>query len=263
MKSMPSNRTKEKLLRGEAVFGCIMPYPDPALVELMGVAGIDFVRFEGEHGPATLDQVEHCVRAAELFGVTPTARVPFNLPHEILRFLDRGVVGVTVPNVSTRAQAEAAVRAARHYPFGERGHNAGGRPSRYGAEGLTTAQYYERLNEQTLVIALIESAEGMASAEAIATTPGVDAIDIGPSDLAQSLGLPPAGELERAVDRIVEIAVAAGKPVGVGNAFGFANGRRMRDLYAKGCRYFLGNTDSLFRHGAAAALDLMRETAAG
>ena len=70
VKSMPPNLTKEKLLRGEAVFGCIMPYPDPALVELMGVAGIDFVRFEGEHGPATLDQVEHCVRAAELFGVT-------------------------------------------------------------------------------------------------------------------------------------------------------------------------------------------------
>ena len=181
--------------------------------------------------------------------------MPFNLPHEILRFLDRGVVGVTVPNVRTHADAEAAVRAARHYPFGERGHNAGGRPSRYGAEGLTTAQCSQRLNEQTLLIALIESKEGLDNAEAIANTPGVDAIDIGPSDLAQSLGLPPAAELDRAVDRIVEIAVAAGKPVGVGNAFSFANGPRMRDLYARGCRYFLGNTDALFRHGATAALD--------
>src|SRR5437867_2478717 len=121
---MPVNRTKEKLRRGEAVFGCIMPYPDPELVEIMGVVGIDFVRFEGEHGPLTFEQLEHCVRAAELFDITPTARVPFNLPHEILRFLDRGVVGVTVPNIQTRADAEAAVRAAKHYPLGERGHNA-------------------------------------------------------------------------------------------------------------------------------------------
>ena len=260
---MPTNRVKEKLLRGEAVFGCILPYPDPELVEIMGVVGIDFVRFEGEHGPLTFEQLEHCVRAAELFDVTPTARVPFNLPHEILRFLDRGVVAVTVPNVRTHEDALAAVRAAKHFPLGERGHNAGGRPSRYGAEGLSTARYYERLNEQTMVIALIESKEGMDNAEAIAATPGIDAIDIGPSDLAQSLGLPPPGQLDQAVDRIVEIAVRAGKPVGVGNAFGFTNAHRMRDLYARGCRYFLGNSSALFRHGAAQALELMREVEKG
>jgi len=93
--------------------------------------------------------------------------------------------------------------------------------------------------------------------------PDPELVDVGPSDLAQSLGLPPAAELDRAVDRIVEIAVAAGKPVGVGNAFGFTNARRMRELHARGCRYFLGNTSALFRHGATQALDLMREVERG
>src|SRR5437762_11256039 len=83
------NRAKQKLARGEVVLGCALGYPDPELVELMGVVGVDYVRIEGEHGPVTYTELEHLVRAAELFHVTPGARVPGNLPHEILHYLDR------------------------------------------------------------------------------------------------------------------------------------------------------------------------------
>jgi 4-hydroxy-2-oxoheptanedioate aldolase len=258
MRGIRPNRTKEKLARGEVVLGCALGYPDPELVELMGVMGIDYVRIEGEHGPVTYTELEHLVRAAELFDVTPAARVPANVQHEILHYLDRGVVGITVPQVGTRAEAEAAVRAAKHFPIGQRGHNGGGRPGRYGWEPISTRDYYDALNQQTLLIALIESKEGLENAAAIAATPGIDAIDIGPSDLAQSLGLPEQRVVDEAVDRIIDAALAAGKPVGVGNAYDLARPERARRYVERGCTLFLITAGQLFRHGAAAAVDTIR-----
>jgi 4-hydroxy-2-oxoheptanedioate aldolase len=239
------------------VLGCTLGWPDPELVELMGVMGIDFARFEGEHGPITHTDLEHCVRAAELFDVTPMARVPANVPHEILRYLDRGLVGITVPNIATRADAEAAVRATKFDPIGRRGMGAG-RTARYGTHGLSTREYFDRVNEQTLLCALIESQEGVENAAAIAATPGIDAIDVGPADLAQSLGLPDQRVIDEAVDRIVDAALAAGKPVGVGNAYDLARPERASRLVERGCTILLVSAAQLFRHGAAAATATMR-----
>jgi 2-keto-3-deoxy-L-rhamnonate aldolase RhmA len=255
------NKTKQKLARGEVVLGCALGYPDPELVELMGVVGLDYVRVEGEHGPVTYTELEHLVRAAELFGVTPGARVGANVPHEILHYLDRGVQLVTVPNVGTRADAEAAVRAAKHFPIGQRGHNGGGRPGRYGWEPLSTREYYDQLNEQTMLVALIESKEGLENAAAIAGTPGIDAIDIGPSDLAQSLGLPEQRVVDEAVDRIVDAAMAAGKPVGVGNAYDLARPERARRYVERGCTLFLITAGALFRRGAGESVRVLAEIA--
>lgn len=252
---MRTNRTKAKLLRGEVVVGCALTYPDPELVELIGAAGFDFVRFEGEHGPLDLVALEHLVRAAELWELTPGARVP-DAGH-LLRYLDRGVSALTVPHVETRAEAEAAVRAAKHHPLGARGHNAGGRPSRYGFEQRPPREYYNHLNAETLLIALIETEEGLRNAAAIAATPGIDMIDVGPSDLAQSLGLPGDAAVWEAVETIVAAAVAAGKPVGVGQTMTPAALRdpdTLRRWVERGSRYFLCQANDLFKTAAADAL---------
>jgi 4-hydroxy-2-oxoheptanedioate aldolase len=253
MLGMPSNRTKEKLLRGETVLGASIGYPDPELVELLGGTGIDYIRIEGEHGPVGYTELEHLVRAAELFDITPMARVPGNLPHEILHFLDRGLVGITVPMIESRADAERAVRAAKAFPIGRRGSNTAGRAARYDADRLSPADYYARLNEQTLLIALIESVDGVKNVAEIAATPGIDAIDIGPNDLAQSMGMPPDAEVDAAVDLVIEAAKRAGKPVGVGNAFDVRRPDRIERYLRAGCQIWMVTASAMFRRGVAEA----------
>jgi 4-hydroxy-2-oxoheptanedioate aldolase len=128
---MRTNTTKAKLTEGKVVFGAIISHYAPDLVELFGAIGYDFVMIDCEHGPMDLDQVEHMVRAAEVFGITPITRVPNHEDSTILRFLDRGVQGIIVPHVNTREAAEVVARAARYYPDGHRG-VGGGRAHDYG-----------------------------------------------------------------------------------------------------------------------------------
>ena len=87
---MRTNATKAKLNGGEVVFGAIISRHAPDLVELFGALGYDFVMIDCEHGPMNLDEVEHMVRAAEVFGITPITRIPDHSDSTILRYLDRG-----------------------------------------------------------------------------------------------------------------------------------------------------------------------------
>lgn len=206
------NQMKQKLQRGEVVTGT--GGSDPRSVDRAGLAGYDFVRFEGEHGNLSWETLDHLVAIAHLAGVTPIARVPACVQHEILHYADNGVLGLTIPHTSSRAVAEAAVRAAKHYPLGLRGDNFGGKLARYGAMGYTQKEYYDAINEAFMVIALIEDKEGLENVEEIVTTPGVDAVDIGNLDLAQSMGLPDQKTVDDAIEHIVEVAVKAGLPVG-------------------------------------------------
>ena len=127
---MRTNITKAKLSEGKVVVGGLISSFAPDQVELFGAIGYDFVMIDCEHGPMSVDQVENMVRAAEVFGITPIARVPDHTDATILRFLDRGVQGIIVPHVNTREQAEAIAGAARYYPEGHRG-SAGGRAHDY------------------------------------------------------------------------------------------------------------------------------------
>ena len=95
------------MAEGKVVFGAIISRHAPDLVELFGAIGYDFVMIDCEHGPMSLDEVEHMVRAAEVFGITPITRIPNHEDSTILRFLDRGVQGIIVPHVNTREAAEA------------------------------------------------------------------------------------------------------------------------------------------------------------
>src|SRR5437763_13958908 len=128
---MRTNTTTAMLAEGKVVFGAIISSHAPDLIELFGAIGYDFVMIDCEQGPMSLDEVEHMVRAAEVFGITPITRIPNHEDSTILRFLDRGVQGIIVPHVNTSAVAEAVARAARYHPDGHRG-VAGGRAHDYG-----------------------------------------------------------------------------------------------------------------------------------
>src|SRR5437016_3457687 len=153
--AMRTNTTKAKLAEGKVVFGAIISRHAPDLVELFGAIGYDFVMIDCEHGPMSLDEVEHMVRAAEVFGITPITRIPNHEDSTILRFLDRGVQGIIVPHVNTAQVAEGVARAARYHPDGQRGMAAGGRAHDYGV-GTTRDESTRWVNSQLLVIPMVE-----------------------------------------------------------------------------------------------------------
>ena len=185
---MRHNSTREKLRKGETVYGCFVRYPNAALVEVLGYCGWDFIVFDGEHGSIEVADCEQMVRAAELQGVTPIVRVPVNQPHIILRFLDTGAQGLHVPMVRTAADAEALVKSVKYQPRGSRG-LAAVRAADYGQK-VPLGEYIGQANAETLVVAHIETADSVACLPEIIRVDGLDVAFLGPTDLSNSLGIP-------------------------------------------------------------------------
>ncbi len=211
---MRTNITKAKLAEGDVVFGAIISRYAPDLVELFGAIGYDFVMIDCEHGPMDLDQVEHMVRAAEVFDITPIARIPDHAESTILRYLDRGLQGIIVPHVNTREEADAVARAARYYPLGYRG-VGGGRAHDYGVK-VSRAESTEWINSQTLVIPMIEDTVAVENLNEILSVPGVDVLHVASGDLGQSMGNPGPVEVRRMMSQVIPRIRAGGKMVGVG-----------------------------------------------
>jgi 2-keto-3-deoxy-L-rhamnonate aldolase RhmA len=218
---MRENALKARLASGGVSAGVIVPVAEPALVEVCAMAGFDHVLIDAEHGNISVAGCEALVRAAEAVGTTPIVRVPVNAPEAILRFLDTGAQGVLVPQVTTREDAERAVRAARYHPLGQRG-LAGTRAADYGLRGSLT-DYARRANEQLMVQALIEDARAIDHLPAILAVEGLDLIAIGPADLSQSLGHPGERDhpvVREAIAEIIRLGLAAGKVVGMNSPTG-------------------------------------------
>ena len=211
---MRTNTTKAKLAEGQTVFGAIISRFAPDLVELFGAIGYDFVMIDCEHGPMELDQVEHMVRAAEVFGITPIARIPDHADSTVLRFLDRGVQGIIVPHVNTKAEAEAVAKAARYYPEGRRG-VGGGRAHDYGISA-TREESTSWINSQILVIPMLEDTAAVRNLGAILSVTGVDMIHVASGDLGQSMGNPGRDEVRKLMREVIPRIKAGGKYVGVG-----------------------------------------------
>lgn len=182
------HRLKSRLLKGEDVIGPFIKLTSPALVEIFGLAGFDFVIIDAEHGPFNMETAENLIRAAELVNISPVVRVRCNDPSLISRALDLNAEGIIVPQVTTAEEAGAVVRAARFAPEGERGVCRYVRASGYTHEEKFS--YFKRANRETVVIIIIEGATGIENLDDILAQPGVDSIFIGPYDLSQSLGLP-------------------------------------------------------------------------
>jgi 4-hydroxy-2-oxoheptanedioate aldolase len=211
---MRTNLTKAKLAEGKVVFGTIVNRYAPDLVELFGAIGYDFVMIDCEHGAMHLDQVEHMVRAAEVFDITPITRVPNHEESVILGYLDRGVQGIIVPHVNTRESAEAVARAARYYPEGRRG-VGGGRAHDYGV-GVSRSESTAWINSQLLVIPMVEETEAVDNLDAILTVTGVDILHVASGDLGQSMGNPGAEKVREMMRQVIPRIRAGGKLVGVG-----------------------------------------------
>jgi 4-hydroxy-2-oxoheptanedioate aldolase len=207
---MLTNPVKSKIRAGEAVFGTICALPSPEVVEIIGVAGYDCVLIDLEHGPIEVETVQAMGRACRAVGIVPLARVPDANPKTILRMLDSGCLGVMVPQIETPEAAADVVSACRYPPAGRRSLAGNTVAARWGA--VAAADHVAASNDAVLSIVQIETRRGLEGVEAIARTPGLDMLFIGPNDLSTSLGHP--GEMrhpdvQAAIGRILRAAKAA------------------------------------------------------
>lgn len=203
-----------QLLRGaNPLAGMFVGIPSPALVEMCGYAGFDFVIIDNEHGPASIETTEHLVRAARCAGTLPVVRTE---EADILRVLDAGASGIQVPAVNTGAQARRIVQACKYPPLGRRSAAFTTRAGGYTFFG--GAAQVQRANDGVAIILMIETAEALANLNDIAKVPGIDALFVGLSDLALSMGHPGDNvhpQVQDALARIFERAAEAGVGSGV------------------------------------------------
>src|ERR1700686_4537025 len=114
------NRVKAAKRAGRKAYGYNLTFPSPWVIEILGKIDFDFVFIDGEHGPFGLDQLEDLCRTAERHRVTTIARVPDIASSTILRFLDRGIMGILGPHIATEADARPLGRAGYFGPLGGR-----------------------------------------------------------------------------------------------------------------------------------------------
>lgn len=170
-------------------YGTWLTLPDPVAARLLATSGFDWITVELEHTPTTFETAALCYAMIVAGGTVPLARVPVNSVENIKRVLDTGAWGVIVPMVSSRAEAEAVVAAAKFPPLGRR--SVGGQLN---AANFDTDQatYRQRANDEILVVLMLEHVDAIANAGEIISTPGVDAVFIGPNDLLNSMGKVPS-----------------------------------------------------------------------
>lgn len=172
------------LLRsGEPLRGIFTALPSPAIVEMCAYAGFTFVIIDNEHGAADFETTEHMLRAARASGIVPVVRC---FAEDIPRVLDMGASAVQVPMVQTADQARDLVARVRYPVLGRRGSAFSGRAAGYGA--FPGAGHIQRSNEGVTLIPMIETPEGVVNAGEIAAVNGVEAVFIGPNDLAHAMG---------------------------------------------------------------------------
>lgn len=188
---MKTNLVRAKLTQGQPSIGTWLTLPDPLAARMMARVGFDWLTVELEHAPTNLETAATMFAIVSAGGSVPLVRVPWNTGENIKRVLDTGAWGIIVPMVNSRAEAEAAVAAARYAPRGTR--SIGGQLHAVNFE-TDPATYYQRANDEILVVLMIEHIKGIEAADEILNVPGIDVVFIGPNDLHHSMGKAPAFE---------------------------------------------------------------------
>ncbi len=210
------NTFLEKIQNHQQPIGTFLELGSAFATEALGKSGLDFVIIDNEHGPFEAESSAALVRAAEVSGICPLARVRETSRPAVLKLLDIGVKGLIVPDVHSASQVKELVHFAKYAPIGSRGFC----PSRKdfwgfdfpAAEPIPTQMAYH--NRETLLIPQCETVGCLNEIETIAAMEGVDGIFVGPFDLSISMGI--AGEFDHpdfqnALERVQKACKEAGK----------------------------------------------------
>ncbi len=242
---------KDKLGGGRPLYGLWQAMANGYAAEICAHAGYDWLLFDGEHSPNSAQTLLNQLQAVSRFPLEPIARVPSGDPVSIKQYLDMGFTTLLVPMVDSADQAAAIVSACRYPPHGIRGvASATARATGFG----TDKDYLKQAAERVTVIAQIESRAALENIAAIAAVDGIDALFIGPADLAASLGHlgnPMHAEVQSAIALAKTAIDAAGKPAGI-----FAlSPDDARERVAQGFRFVsIGSDIGVLLNGAKALL---------
>ena len=207
------NRFKAALKRDERQIGLWSTLGSAMVAELVGHAGFDWLLIDTEHSPNELPAIVAQLQAMQTGTASAVIRPAWNDPVLIKRILDIGVQSLLIPFVETAEAAAAAVAATRYPPDGIRGVSTGSRAAGYGR----IKDYPKAAGAEICVLVQIETMKGVENIDAIAATPGVDGVFVGPADLSASLGhlgdqLHPV--VQDTIGRVLAACQKAGKPAG-------------------------------------------------
>ena len=203
---------RKKLLSGGVSCGPFLKLTDPAVAEIVGLAGFTHAVIDLEHGPLTIQRAQDLIRAARLRGLAPMVRVGANRETEILRALDIGAEGVHIPHIDSREEAQRALSACYFHPSGSRGVCRYVRAADYTATPKAT--HFREANERIVPVLHIEGQEGVRALPDILELEGHGIIFLGPYDLSQSCGVPGEVNHPKVLDAM-RSAVAQAKQQGV------------------------------------------------
>jgi 4-hydroxy-2-oxoheptanedioate aldolase len=259
MSTLPGYSLARRLAAGETVFTGWCALPAPIVAETLAREGFAAITIDQQHGLWDVAATALAIAAVRTVGAAPIVRIPFGDFAAASRMLDFGAEGVIAPMINTVKDARALVSAAKFPPLGERSWG----PMR----AMTLAgigdpkRYLDDANAATVTLAMIETQAAMDNLDAIAATPGIDVLFVGPSDL--SIGLtggkeldPHSPKVEAALDKIVTACRKAGKVAGLY----CANAERATACARRGIRFLAVGSDLGFlRAGTAAQVKLLRQ----
>lgn len=248
---------RQRLGRNELLTGTmVFEFFTPGIAQLTREAGADFILYDMEHSGADIETIKAQVAHCRGLPIAPLVRVPVGEYHFIARVLDAGAHGIMVPMVESVEQARHIVTCSQYPPVGRRGAAFGMAHDDYRAG--TPDEKIAAARARTVMIALIETPDGVANAEAIAAVPGIDMLWLGHFDLTNFMGIP--GQFDHpeylaSVKRIVAAARKHGKPAG----FLALDDAWATRYHALGFRVLAYGLDSqLYKSGLAAGLAHLR-----
>jgi len=212
---------RARLAAGGVASGLVVAHSrTPAIARIAASCGYHWLFVDLEHGATSLEIASQICVAALDAGITPFVRVPENSPGWIGRALDGGAVGIVVPHIDSAADAKRAVDAARYPPTGLR--SLSGLLPQFGYRPLPAREQMAQAEALTFLVGIIETKEAIDQIDVIAAVSGLDALQVGTSDLSVSMGVP--GELghpkvQDAVRRTIEACRRHGKVAAVGGAY--------------------------------------------
>jgi len=190
------------------------------IAQIAKTAGFDWLFIDGEHSSIDPDTAAQIAAASLAVGVTPVVRVA-GLEHwHASRMLDNGAQGIVVPHVDSAEEARRVASACRYPPIGKR--SMGGGLQQLGFAPMPVGEQARIINEETLVVVMIESAQAVESCDAIAAVPGIDALLIGTNDFCFELGIPGKFDDPKVADAYKKVIAACrkhGKFPGMGGMY--------------------------------------------
>lgn len=253
-----TNALKRRLAAGKAAVNAWLAIPSGFSAEVMAQCGWDSVTVDIQHGVQDYQSMVQCFQAMQAHPVTPLVRVPWNEPGIIGKVLDGGAMGVICPMINNAAEAKALADACLYPPKGKRSNG----PIRAAMYGVASS-YQSTANDEILVIAMIETQQGIDNIEEILAVPGISGIYIGPSDMGFSLGLIPILDREEPqILSIYETLLACckkhGKMAGIHNSTPTYAARMIK----MGFNFVtIANDSGLMARAATDAVNVTRKTA--